>query len=181
MVPPQPIAGSLATARGAAALVAVAVLALLYADRQTKATQRITTLADNLKTSLAESNRLLAIRNFDRGQAACEKGEIGPGMLWMIESWRSAVDGRRSRLAARRAGQPGRLASALPSAQSGLFSHDARRGRGIQPRWPDRDLRQHRRDGAAVGCSQRQEHRSVATSRRPVPSRSAFSPMARPC
>jgi WD40 repeat protein len=41
--------------------------------------------------SPAESNRLLAIRNFDRGQAAFEKGEIGPGMLWMIESWRSAI------------------------------------------------------------------------------------------
>ena len=48
-------------------------------------------MAGDLKTSLAESNRLLAIRNFDRGQAAFEKGEIGPGMLWMIESWRSAV------------------------------------------------------------------------------------------
>ena len=50
-------------------------------------------LADaNLKTSLAESNRLLAIRNFDRGQAAFEKEQIGPGLLWMIESWRSAVE-----------------------------------------------------------------------------------------
>ncbi len=80
------------TALVAAALTAVAVLALLYADRQTKATLRITALADNLKTSLADSNRLLAVRNFDRGQAAFEQGEIGPGMLWMIESWRSAVD-----------------------------------------------------------------------------------------
>jgi eukaryotic-like serine/threonine-protein kinase len=76
----------------AAALVAVAVLALLYADRQSTATQRITALADDLKTSLAESNRLLAIRNFDRGRAAFEKGEIGPGLLWTIESWRSAVE-----------------------------------------------------------------------------------------
>ena len=76
----------------AAALVAVAVISVIYADRQrhvaleqTKANRRIT-------TSLAESNRLLAIRNFDRGQAAFEKGEIGPGLLWMIESWRSAVE-----------------------------------------------------------------------------------------
>ena len=82
----------------AAALVAVAVMAVLYADRQhhfateqEKATQRITRLAVDLKTSLAESNRLLAIRNFDRGQAAFEKDQIGPGLLWMIESWRSAV------------------------------------------------------------------------------------------
>ncbi len=90
------VAASIATV--AAALVAVAVLALLYADRQrhfalaqTKATQEKSALADNLTTSLAESNRLLAIRNFDRGQAAFEKGEISPGLLWMVESWRSAV------------------------------------------------------------------------------------------
>ncbi len=83
----------------AAALVAVAVISVVYATEQANATARITELAndlgterDRLTTSLAESNRLLAIRNFDRGQAAFEKGEIGPGMLWMIESWRSAVD-----------------------------------------------------------------------------------------
>jgi WD40 repeat protein len=90
----------------AAALVAVAVLAVLYADRQrqfaiaqAKATKEKTGLAtelgkerESLRNSLAESNRLLAIRNFDRGQAAFEKDQIGPGLLWMIQSWRSAVD-----------------------------------------------------------------------------------------
>jgi WD40 repeat protein/serine/threonine protein kinase/tetratricopeptide (TPR) repeat protein len=89
----------------ATALAAVAALAVLYADRQrhfaieqTKATQKISGLAtdlgrerESLRESLGESNRLLATRNFERGQAACEQGEIGPGMLWMIESWRSAV------------------------------------------------------------------------------------------
>jgi WD40 repeat protein/serine/threonine protein kinase/tetratricopeptide (TPR) repeat protein len=69
-------AGAIGTV--AAALVFVAVISMVYAAEQA-----------NL---LRESNRLLAIRNFDRGQAAFEKGEIGPGMLWMIESWRSAVD-----------------------------------------------------------------------------------------
>jgi WD40 repeat protein/tetratricopeptide (TPR) repeat protein len=57
-----------------------------------ESTRKITTLAGDLKTSLAEATRLLAIRNYDRGQAACEQGEVGPGMLWIIESWRSAVD-----------------------------------------------------------------------------------------
>ena len=83
----------------AAALVAVAVISVVYATEQARATKEISGLAadlgkerEGLRTSLAESNRLLAIRNFDRGQAAFEKGEIGPGMLWMIESWRSAVD-----------------------------------------------------------------------------------------
>jgi WD40 repeat protein/tetratricopeptide (TPR) repeat protein len=90
----------------ATSLVAVAVISVLYADRQrhsaieqTKATRKISALAgdlgkerESLRRSLSQSNRLLAIRNFERGQAACEKGEIGPGMLWMIESWRLAVD-----------------------------------------------------------------------------------------
>src|SRR5262249_29187846 len=83
----------------AASLVAVAVLSVLYADRQRRfaidkaeAARKISDLAGDLKTSLAESNRLLAIRNFERGQAACEQGEIGPGMLWMIECWRSAIE-----------------------------------------------------------------------------------------
>ena len=82
----------------AAALVAVAMISVIYATEQANATTRIGNLADELRkksegltTSLAESNRLLAIRNFDRGQAAFEKEQIGPGLLWMIESWRSAV------------------------------------------------------------------------------------------
>ena len=48
--------------------------------------------AHDLERSLDDSNRLLAIRNFDRGQASFEKEEIGPGLLWMVESWRSAVE-----------------------------------------------------------------------------------------
>jgi len=85
----------------AAALVAVAVISVIYATEQAHATNLIGNLADELRkkserltTSLAASNRLLAIRNFDRGQAAFEKGEIGPGLLWMVESWRSAVEAR---------------------------------------------------------------------------------------
>ena len=75
---------------------------------------------ESLRKSLGESNRLLAIRNFDRGQAAFEKGEIGPG--YALDDRELAVGRRRrrSRLAARRAGQPGRLATALPPAQRGL-------------------------------------------------------------
>ena len=122
-----------ATAVVAAALVAVTVLSVLYAGQQrlfaleqAKATRKIT-------TSLAESNRLLAMRNFDRGQAAFEKGQVGPGLLWMIESWRSAVEGddlvwqhaARANLAAWRA--------PVSEAQGGPVAPDARRGRGLQP------------------------------------------------
>ncbi len=92
----------------AAALVVTTVIAVLYADRQhhfateqARANREITRLnADlgqqrrGLTASLAESNRLLAIRNFDRGQAAFEKDQIGAGLLWMVESWRSAVEAR---------------------------------------------------------------------------------------
>jgi WD40 repeat protein/tetratricopeptide (TPR) repeat protein len=88
-----------AAAAVAVALVAVAVISVVYATEQARATKEISGLAaslrnerEGLRKSLSESNRLLAIRNYERGQAACEKGEIGPGMLWMIESWRSAVD-----------------------------------------------------------------------------------------
>jgi serine/threonine protein kinase len=87
------------------ALCAVSVLAVLYANgqrqfavEQTRANQDIRKLANDLRNererlrkSLGESNRLLAIRNFDRGQAAFEKDQIGPGLLWMVESWRSAL------------------------------------------------------------------------------------------
>ena len=85
----------------AAALVAVAAISANYATGRPGPTTRSPVLmsssatSESLATSLAESNRLLAIRNFDRGQAAFEKGEIGPGMLWMIESL--AIGGRSRR------------------------------------------------------------------------------------
>ncbi len=80
-----------ATVVVATALVAVVVISLIYARGQSRANQENRTLALELTRSLAESNRLLAIRNFDRGQAAFEKDQIGQGLLWMIESWRSAI------------------------------------------------------------------------------------------
>jgi serine/threonine protein kinase len=91
----------LAAAAGAAtaALVAVAVISLIFATEQARANRENRRLAhelgqksDRLKDSLADSTRLLAIRNFDRGQAAFDKGQIGAGLHWMIESWRAAVD-----------------------------------------------------------------------------------------
>ncbi len=97
----------------AAALLAVAVLALAYAQEQsrfarhqslrvaeqTEATNKIKRLADNLEqrskaleSSLSESNRRLATLNFERGQAAFEKGQVGIGMLWTVESLRIATE-----------------------------------------------------------------------------------------
>jgi len=127
----------------AAALVAVAVISVVYATEQARATKEISGLAaslgnerEGLRKSLSQSNRLLAIRNYERGQAAFEKGEIGPGMLWMIESWRSAVDAgdpawqhaARVNLAAWRPHYP-RLRAVLSHSSpvvEGAFSPDSR-------------------------------------------------------
>jgi len=44
-----------------------------------------------LSKSLRESNRQAAALYFERGQTACENGEIAPGLLSFVESWRSAL------------------------------------------------------------------------------------------
>ena len=102
-------------------------MSLLYARRQarhateqTAANQRITRLASDLEASLLQSNALaadlknsLAVSdrrritltyerartNFERGHGACERGEIGPGLLYFIESWRSAIEAGNFELA----------------------------------------------------------------------------------
>ncbi len=103
------IAGSAGLA--ALALVVVVVLSLLYAAQQSRLaeTRRLYALeqesraseqseaqgiaaglAENYRSQLAESNRRLAMLNFDTGQAAFEKGQIGVGMLWTVEALRMA-------------------------------------------------------------------------------------------
>ncbi len=89
----------LASALGiaATALMAVAVLSLVYARRQarhaaelSKAQEYAAGLAQSYKEKLAESLSRLARLDLERGRAACEKGEIGVGMLWTLESLRMA-------------------------------------------------------------------------------------------
>jgi WD40 repeat protein/serine/threonine protein kinase/tetratricopeptide (TPR) repeat protein len=82
----------------AASLVISLVLALVHVKRQGEANERITRLADDLgershslERSLAESNRRLAMLDFERGQVAFEKGQIGVGLLWTVESLRMAA------------------------------------------------------------------------------------------
>jgi eukaryotic-like serine/threonine-protein kinase len=74
------------------------------ADEQAEANQRIAGLASNLekesgalkneranlRAALSESNRRLAMLDLERGQAAFEKGQVGAGMLWTVESLRMA-------------------------------------------------------------------------------------------
>jgi len=89
----------------AAALVVVAVLALLYADQQTRLAQAKTLYANeqkdharvqaeaaaSLKDALTQSNRRLAMFHFERGQSLFEKEQIGTGLLCLVKSWQSAV------------------------------------------------------------------------------------------
>jgi WD40 repeat protein/serine/threonine protein kinase/tetratricopeptide (TPR) repeat protein len=88
------------------ALIAVAALAVLHAVDQSRAATRITDLAAGLKmegrrasdeaqrakAALTESNRRLAMLNFERGQFACEQGDVGRGLLLMVESLRAATE-----------------------------------------------------------------------------------------
>jgi eukaryotic-like serine/threonine-protein kinase len=92
----------------AAALVAVAALALFHASRQDQANRRITLLAGDLEkesgelkgergrlqAALSESNSRLARLDLERGRAAFEKGEIGLGMVWTLESLKMATEAR---------------------------------------------------------------------------------------
>jgi WD40 repeat protein/serine/threonine protein kinase/tetratricopeptide (TPR) repeat protein len=89
----------------AAAVMAVAVVSTVFAIEQTRAKNRITVLAGDLQSSLAksetlsgtltlslkESNRRLARLDFERAQNAFEKEQIGPGLCWLVQSWRSAA------------------------------------------------------------------------------------------
>ncbi len=149
----------------AIALVAVAGLSLVYARRQahyatekTAANQRIARLAGDLQASLSQSNGLatdletsLAVSerrrvaltyerartNFERGQSACERGDVGPGLLYFIESWRSAVEAHDPGLAhAAQASvsawrhQAPKLLRQFPSTDVGRISHVAVRPDG---------------------------------------------------
>jgi WD40 repeat protein len=91
-------APTVAVATVGVALLVVAAASALYAERQhhfaveqSKATELNAKLAADLATSLKESNRRLAAQHLQRALSAYERGEIGLGLLWTVESWRSAV------------------------------------------------------------------------------------------
>jgi WD40 repeat protein/tetratricopeptide (TPR) repeat protein len=98
------LGGSLGVAAGA--LMLALALSLLHSYRQARANERISSLASNLKlernslseerarlkTTLAESRSRMARLDLERGRIACERGEIGVGMLWMLESLRTAKE-----------------------------------------------------------------------------------------
>jgi WD40 repeat protein/serine/threonine protein kinase/tetratricopeptide (TPR) repeat protein len=100
----QVVASSIGLA--ALTLVGVAVLAVLYAREQRglAAARKLyaaeqahraddqAAAAESYKAALSESNRRLAMLNFERGRVASEKGQVGPGMLWTVESLRMATE-----------------------------------------------------------------------------------------
>ncbi len=89
----------------ASLLVVAMVLSLLYANAQSRraidqadANTKITRLNNSLEkkmheleASLTNSNRL-AMLYMERGQAACDRGQIDLGLLWFVESLRAATD-----------------------------------------------------------------------------------------
>jgi WD40 repeat protein/serine/threonine protein kinase/tetratricopeptide (TPR) repeat protein len=84
------LAGSMAVA--AAALTVALVVSLLYADRQARYAANLAAANTQIRTALSESNRRLAMLNFERGQTAFEKGHVGEGMLWTVASLRMAAE-----------------------------------------------------------------------------------------
>jgi eukaryotic-like serine/threonine-protein kinase len=102
-----------ATGATAAALVAVAVFAVLYARQQSrvaarekqvaaekgKAKDEIAGLAkdlkserDKLRTSLADSNHRLAMLSFERAQRSFHSGQPNYGLLYLVETWHYALE-----------------------------------------------------------------------------------------
>jgi WD40 repeat protein len=86
------IAGSSGVA--ATALVGVAVMSLHYAGRQARHATELADANTQIRTALAESNRRLAMLDLERGQMAFEKGQIGVGMLWTVDSLRMATEAK---------------------------------------------------------------------------------------
>ena len=97
---------------------------------------------DDLERSLAKANLNLAMFHFERGQSLFEKGQIGEGLLWLVESWQSAAA----------AGDPGWQHTARASlaawqsrvfAVKAVFSHQGQvTCRGVQPRRQGRPHRE---------------------------------------
>ena len=60
-------------------------------NRSVDSTLRSNRLAAEKVTESLKANLRNATLNYRRGQEECERGEIGPGLLRLVESWRSAV------------------------------------------------------------------------------------------
>jgi WD40 repeat protein len=103
-----------ATALAAAALVAVTVVSVLWAVRERANAQALGEAADRERDiaqargeALDQAQYRLAENHFDHGQSLCERGDIGPGLLWLARSLETApasADGLRSTIRTQLAG-----------------------------------------------------------------------------
>jgi WD40 repeat protein/serine/threonine protein kinase len=75
----------------AVALCAVALVSGLYAVDRTRYAARLADEASRTKAALRATNAQYANLALERGRNACEQGEVGRGLLWMVESLRSAT------------------------------------------------------------------------------------------
>jgi WD40 repeat protein/tetratricopeptide (TPR) repeat protein len=74
------------------ALLAVAAVSFVYADRQTHHAAELARANQRITAALAESKSRLAMLDLERGRIAFERGQIGAGMLWTVESLRMATE-----------------------------------------------------------------------------------------
>ncbi len=163
----------------AAALVAVALLALLYAERQSKlvkveseklreqteATRKIGGLATDLKTSLGESNRRLAslhLQRRDRVRGQTVRGELvvgGRELARRRAGWRHDLETCRQGYAWLQHG-------AMDTAEGSFFASRSDCENGDKP---GRSFRAHlglRQDGTSLGRRVKQSSRSTHPDRR---------------
>jgi WD40 repeat protein/serine/threonine protein kinase len=73
------------------ALVSGTLVASLLAAAATRQATRANHLAGERERLLIDANLRLAALNYERGQAACTEGDVGLGLLRLVESWRYAV------------------------------------------------------------------------------------------
>ena len=124
----QALAWSLAAV--AAAILALAGLSLLYANQQLH-------FAWKQDEARKEADLQLAKSDFERGEALCEKGELGTGLLRLIASWQAAHEAEDRPWQNAGPGQPLFLAARILGAKA-VLSHQARVGTGrLQPGRPD--------------------------------------------
>jgi WD40 repeat protein/tetratricopeptide (TPR) repeat protein len=88
----------------AAALSAAALLLITLTVGSLWAAYHFQRIAGAEQSARQQSDRRLAVVSLERGQAACEKGDIAAGLLWFVQGWRmaeAASDPRWQRLARR--------------------------------------------------------------------------------
>jgi hypothetical protein len=74
----------------AGAVSAVALLMITLTIGSLWAAYHFGRMARAEQASHRQADRRLAVINHERARSACEQGKIASGLLWFIESWRSA-------------------------------------------------------------------------------------------